>query len=313
MNGEARPHGESVTASKLRPLRTGHLYVLVHPSNPSLYKIGVTVVLPKKRLAQHNSQQKEYAGHIVKETGQKWELKTFIDVPDPYWAEVVFWGATGWSNIPYQRGIEVVELSWESVQAGLKAATNAGIRPQKNVPDHVLAYTSWMNKRLEGRGISLLGHVRSKFGRSDFRCSNGHQWRTVPNAVAEGEGCPKCGIGKADPARVRRASRAAILLLLVNPDDPSLVKILLTYSELNELRSEDVSPGWHVHRYRRVEEPDMAEALIWELLGCPSPPADRTINIDLRMAEQAFREVIYRMRGQIALRERAKQIVGPLG
>ena len=85
-------------------MKSGYLYVLVHPSDPDLYKIGVTILHPEKRLAQHNSQFDKYAGQVVKETGQKWEIKKFIAVPDPYWAEKVFWGATpisryaGWSS-----------------------------------------------------------------------------------------------------------------------------------------------------------------------------------------------------------------------
>jgi len=31
--------------------RAGYLYVLVHPSDPRLSKVGVTVLDPKKRLA----------------------------------------------------------------------------------------------------------------------------------------------------------------------------------------------------------------------------------------------------------------------
>jgi predicted GIY-YIG superfamily endonuclease len=59
--------------------RAGSLYVLTHPSNPNLYKVGVTVVDPKKRLAQHNTQLDKAAGRVVRETGQKWELKTVIE------------------------------------------------------------------------------------------------------------------------------------------------------------------------------------------------------------------------------------------
>src|SRR6266446_3633015 len=63
-------------------MKSGYLYVLVHPSDPDLYKIGVTILHPEKRLAQHNRQHEEYAGQIVKVTGQKWELKTYLAVPD---------------------------------------------------------------------------------------------------------------------------------------------------------------------------------------------------------------------------------------
>jgi hypothetical protein len=52
-------------------MKSGHLYVLTHPSNPKLYKIGVTIKHPKERLNEHNQNYEEYAGQIVKETGQK--------------------------------------------------------------------------------------------------------------------------------------------------------------------------------------------------------------------------------------------------
>jgi len=40
-------------------MNSGYLYVLVHPSDPGLYKIGVTTHHPEKRLAEHNSNYKE--------------------------------------------------------------------------------------------------------------------------------------------------------------------------------------------------------------------------------------------------------------
>ena len=64
-------------------MKSGYLYVLVHPSDPDLYKVGQTTRHPEERLAEHNRNYKEYSGQIVKETGQKWELKTYIAVPDP--------------------------------------------------------------------------------------------------------------------------------------------------------------------------------------------------------------------------------------
>jgi len=56
-------------------MKPGYIYVLTHPSNPDLYKIGVTILEPTKRLAQHNSDFTRAAGRVVNETGQKWELK----------------------------------------------------------------------------------------------------------------------------------------------------------------------------------------------------------------------------------------------
>lgn len=288
-------------------MKSGYLYVLVHPSDPDLYKIGVTVLHPEKRLAQHNRHHEEYAGKIAKETGQKWELKTYIPVPDPYWAERAFWGATHFPDIPYREGIEIERMEWELVQKGLDAAKKAGVRPLPGpVTDHVHAYSAWMNKRLVGRGIALVGHVRSKFGKSNFQCSNGHEWRTVPILVAEGEGCPRCGIGKKDPEEIAQAVGAALLCLLVHPDKPGVIKIGLIRNKLEQCWAENVRDGWEIHRYRNTEEPALAQSLIWELLGYPRPNDCDEIRMDLSRAEQAFRELILRMQREIAWVETTK-------
>ena len=282
--------------------------MLVHPSDPDLYKIGQTTRHPEQRLAEHNSDYQKYAGLIVKETGQKWELKKYIAVPDPIWAETVFWGSTPLGDIPYRQGIEVQRMEWQWVQAGLNAAKKAGVRPPpKPLPDYVYAYTAWMNKRLEGRGITLLGHVRSKFGKSNFQCSNGHEWRTVPDNVAEGEGCPQCGIGKKNPEEIRQAVKAGILCLLIHPDKPGLIRIGLTHSTLEECYAENFWDDWVVHRYRNVEEPVLAKSLIWELLGYPLPNDREPIKIDLSIAEQAFRDLFPRLQSEIASAEKQKE------
>lgn len=113
-------------------MKSGYLYVLSHPSDPNLYKVGVTILDPKKRLAQHNTQLDKAAGRVVEATGQKWEIKTVIEVPDPYFAEKAFWAATHWSLIPGVGGIEVLPMKWEMVQRALEAAAKAGMRP----PEH---------------------------------------------------------------------------------------------------------------------------------------------------------------------------------
>jgi len=63
------------------------------------------------RLSQHNSQFEKPAGRIVNETGQKWELKTVIAVPDIYWAESAFWGETPFPLFYPCDGVEV-EAAW---------------------------------------------------------------------------------------------------------------------------------------------------------------------------------------------------------
>ena len=292
-------------------MNPGYIYVLVHPSDPNLYKIGITTRKPEQRLAEHNSNYTQLAGRIVKETGQKWELKEYHAVPDPYWAEKVFWGTTPFADIPYRYEVEVERMNWEQVQRGLDAAKNAGVRPGPGpFPDHVYAYTASIRKRLDGRGITLLGYVRSIIsGKANFRCSNGHEWRTTPMHVGEGQGCPECGIGERDPEEIRQRINAGFICLLTRPDKPKFVKIGVGYGTLEEVYREWPWSNWEMHRYRNVEEVALAESLIWKLLGKPLPHDREPIKKDLNEAEDAFRKLIYAMQKEIALAEKAKEAI----
>jgi hypothetical protein len=272
-------------------MKTGYLYVLVHPSDPTLYKIGQTSCHPEKRLAQHNRNYKEYAGRIVKETGQKWEIKTYIAVPDPTLAESIFWNATPWADIPFQGGIEVKHgMKWEWIEKGLEAAKRTCVRPSpKPLPDWVYAYTAWMNKRLEGRDVAVLGRV------------------TRSASVAEGEGCPQCGTGQRKPEEIWQTAKLGYLCLLTHPDTPGFIKIGLTYRKPEKWHEEHTWGDWEVHRYRFFEDPVLAETLIWDLLGELRPGDCEPIKIDLRVAEQAFRDLIHRSHLEIALVEMKKE------
>ena len=285
-------------------MKTGYLYVLVHPSNPNLAKFGHTTRKPEERLAEHNSNCEELTSRIVKETGQKWELKEYFPVPDPAYAEAAFWETLCPGFLKQPKGIEVMEgVDWELAQMALDAAKKAGLRPPtKPLHDWVYAYTKWMSKRLEGRDISLLGYVKSMVsGNATFRCNNGHEWRTRALYVAEGKGCPQCGVGDRKLEEIWQSAKLGYLNLLIHPDKPGLIKIALTY--LNE---ENILDGWEVHRFRFVEEPVLAETLIWKLLGQPKPNDGEPIKIDLKIAEQAFGSLIYEMYRQIALAEKKK-------
>ena len=155
----------------------------------------------------------------------------------------------------------------------------------------------------------LVGHIRSKAGKADFSCSNGHEWRATPLDVAEGEGCPKCGLGEKNPEEIRKTINVGVICLLTHPDKPGVIKIGLTHSTLKECYEEGYWDGWEAHRYRNVEEPDLAELLVWELLGYPQPNDREEINIDLGIAEQAFRDLHPRMQSKIILAEKAKDNV----
>lgn len=282
-------------------MKAGYLYVLIHPSDAKLFKIGQTTLHPTKRLAQHNSNFSEYAGKIVKETGQKWELKTFIPVPDPHWAEAVFWRATPLADVPFLGGIEVQEMEIEWVEAGLKAAKSAGMRPEPEAADYVYANTEWVRRRLRGRDIALKSLVRSKYGKANFLCANGHDWRTTPTLVAEGAGCPECGIGRRTKEEVWSAIGAGTLCLLTCPERPSEVRIGVSAFPSEELHRETSWEEWRVHRYRNVDRPTLGETLFWEVLGKPAPSHGTPVEIDIAVAEQAFRDAYFLLLKQDAM------------
>lgn len=281
--------------------KPGYLYVMEHPSHPGHYKIGKTTRHPDARLAEHNSNFEEYTGRIVKETGQKWTLKTFIEVADTTLAESEFWGNTSIADIPFLGNIEVHNLEWGEVQKALEAVKKAKFRPPSPPqPDWVYAYTAWMKKRLEGRDIELVRLTTSRSGKSIFKCVNGHKWRTRSDPVGNGEGCPECGVGTRTAEEVGKAAGLGVLSLLKNPAKPGLIKIAISYGG-----EEDSSDEWQCHRHRFVEDPALAERLMWELLGQPKPADNGPVEIELSVAEQAIRDLIYRMHSFYAARDRS--------
>lgn len=172
-------------------MKAGYLYILVHPSDPDLYKIGVTILAPEKRLAQHNSQYEKYAGRIVKETGQKWELKTYIPVEDTYWAERAFWRATHFPDIPYRRGVEIEKMEWSLVQKGLDAARSAGGRPGP-LRKPSTRNSDWMQEQLQGTGITMVSRYAGLIRHMEFQCEKGHRFKESAGAVANRKTCPCC-------------------------------------------------------------------------------------------------------------------------
>lgn len=292
-------------------MKAGFIYVLTHPSDPNLHKIGVTTRLPEKRLLEHNSDFSKYTGSIVKETGQKWELKVYHAVPDPYWAEKAFWETTPFPLIPFRYGVEVERMTWGEIERGLEAAKKAGIRPKTDstpMPDWVYAYTASMRRRLEERDIALIGYVKSMLsGKANFRCSNGHEWRAWAKNVAEGEGCPKCGVGKSSTEEIIKRIGAGVICLLTHPEKPGLVNIGMGYGTLEEVCRSWQWGDWEMHRYRNVEEMALAEVLIWELLGHPLPHERQPIHIALDEAEESFRKLHYAMQEEIASEARGKE------
>ena len=172
--------------------KPGFIYVLTHPSDPDLYRIGITTQKPKQRLAQHNSDYTKYAGRIVKDTGQKWVLKECHAVPDPYFAEAAFWNATYVVDFPFRRGIEVESMPWKEVQRGLDAAKKAGTRPPPRPPTRLVRNREWMIKQLAGTGLTMIGPYRGLITRVKFRCDRGHEFERSAGVIAYNPLCPMC-------------------------------------------------------------------------------------------------------------------------
>lgn len=173
-------------------MKSGYLYILVHPSDPYLYKIGVTIKKLEQRLAEHNTVYTELTSRIAKETGQKWELKEYIAVPDPYWAEAVFWGATGIADMPAGATIEVQKMEWKWVQAGLEAVKKAGVRPGPRPRFGPVRNREWMINQLEGTGITMIGRYRGLVTGVEFQCEKGHVFKESAGLVANRKSCPCC-------------------------------------------------------------------------------------------------------------------------
>jgi len=173
-------------------MKPGYLYVLVHPSDPDLYKIGVTILPPEERLGQHNCRYEEHAGKVVKETGQKWALKTYIPVLDPYWAEAVFWGSTGLADLPGGVTVEVQKLKWSQVQSGLEAVTKASVRLPPRPRFGPVRNRAWMIKKLEGTGITMIGRYGGLVTGVEFQCDKGHVFKESPGLMANRLSCPCC-------------------------------------------------------------------------------------------------------------------------
>ena len=120
--------------------------------------------------------------------------------------------------------------------------------------------------------------------------------------------CPQCGIGTRELHEIWQAAKVASLCLLIHPDKPGVIKIGLAYSN----QEENAWGDWVVHRFRFVEEPALAETIIWELLGHPLPHDREPIQIDLIIAEQAFRDLLHQMYSEIALEAKVSSFLQDL-
>ena len=65
-------------------VNSGFIYVLTHPSDPYLIKVGMTTRSPNVRLQEHNTQFDKVVGKVVEATSQEWILKELYAVSEFY-------------------------------------------------------------------------------------------------------------------------------------------------------------------------------------------------------------------------------------
>jgi hypothetical protein len=97
---------------------------------------------------------------------------------------------------------------------------------------------------------------------------------------------------------------AGIICLLTHPEKPGFINVGVAYKSIDEIFGKQFFNPWLIHRYRNIDDVALAESLIWELLGRPLPHNKDPIEIDLNVAEDAMRNLIYAMREEIAFEER---------
>ncbi|MEQ8426359.1 MAG: GIY-YIG nuclease family protein [Gammaproteobacteria bacterium] len=193
-------------------IKRGFIYILTHPSNSSLIKVGMTTRDPEFRLKEHNTQFDKAAGRVVKATGQEWVIKESFPVEDVYNAESAFWHRPPITELPYMLDNELLTLSrnfitWDWVNQGLEAAKSAGIRSdvsQPPIPKPKKKGVSSFVATLEASALRPLEGYGNGVTRVSFECPEGHIFKLDARSLARFPFCPVCEPGQFDAYTLRR-------------------------------------------------------------------------------------------------------------
>ncbi len=194
-------------------VNSGFIYVLIHPSDPYLIKVGMTTRSPQIRLREHNTQFDKDAGRIVESTGKEWVLKEYFEVEDTYNAESAFFQRSPLTELPGTLSNELIKLddkcvTWSWVYEGLEAARTIGIRKDTSQPPTPKPKpkkgSAWIKAQLEGSGLKPVKGYGNGITKVAFECSGGHIFKISGYLLIRFPFCPVCEPEKYDAYAFRR-------------------------------------------------------------------------------------------------------------
>ena len=180
---------------------SGFIYVLTHPSDPYLIKVGMTTRSPNVRLREYNTQFDKVAGKVVEATGQEWILKEFYAVEDTYNAESAFFHRSPLTELPYMLGDELVilddgEMNWNWVNEGLEIAKAVGVRKDTSQPPipkpKPKRGAKWIEAALRDSDLMPLKGYGNGMTKVSFKCSQNHIFRISGCNIVRFPFCPVC-------------------------------------------------------------------------------------------------------------------------
>lgn len=193
-------------------VKQGYIYILKHPSDETLIKVGMTTRNVEQRIKEHNTQLDKAVGKLVKATGQEWVLYDSFPVEDTYNAEAAFWQRPPWTEIPFRGKEELIRLigglDWSWVEEGIEAARSAGVRsdiskPPIPTPSPKTNAESY-HEQLSGIGISPVKGYGNGITKVWFSCANNHFFKLDSKALCRFLACPLCEPSKFDDYTLNR-------------------------------------------------------------------------------------------------------------
>ena len=194
-------------------VNSGFIYVLTHPSDPYLIKVGMTTRSPNVRLREHNTQFDKVACKVVEANGQEWILKEFCAVEDTYNAESAFFHRSPLTELPYMLGDELVilddgEMNWNWVNEGLEIAKAVGVRKDTSQPPipkpKPKRGAKWIEAALRDSDLMPLKGYGNGMTKVSFKCSLNHIFRISGCLIVRFPFCPVCEPERFDGYTLRR-------------------------------------------------------------------------------------------------------------